>query len=69
MDNQTREAILKNIERLKTKAFERFEHLEKCGALTSEISAGVVMADITSELAKGYSDIQKTEQFKELQRY
>ena len=69
MNTETRNAVLKNIERLQQKALDRLDHLERSQALSEDLSAGVIMADITNELSKGYSDIHKTKEFKNLARY
>lgn len=69
MNNQTRTAVLAQIDRLKEKALERLDRLERSGALNGEESAGLLMADITAELASGYPDIQKTKEFKNLRKF
>lgn len=51
---ETRKIVLARIAELEAKALARLARLENSGALAGDESAGLIMADITAELASGY---------------
>ncbi|MDP3536430.1 MAG: hypothetical protein Q8S08_13690 [Halomonas sp.] len=69
IEKNTRNTVVKRIQRMEEKMLERLEYLESSGVLSGDESAGVLMADLTAEMAEGYDKFHADPAFRSLRRF
>lgn len=69
IEKHTRKTVIKRIERLEQKMLDRLAHLEASGVLSGDESAGLLMADLTAEMAEGYDTFHADPAFRNLRQF